>query len=119
MFQALINMQSIDVASEMVEYYSRFPPIMNGKKLIVQFSTHQELVTEQENQACQRAIRAAAEQTQILLNDADSFNHRTARILIENCISNITLPILFKVSLLLILSLYCICFSQIISFTGF
>jgi len=90
-------MQSIDVASEMVDYYSRFPPIMNGKKLIVQFSTHQELVTEQENQACQRAIRAAAEQTQILLNDADSFNHRTARILIENCISNITLPILFKV----------------------
>lgn len=99
--QALLEMEDVTLAARMVHYYSEHPPQVKGRSLIIQFSNHKELKTEQPNVAAQNALQAA---NNLAVSAANDDSKSVLRVIVENVLYPITVHDLHKVSLLFLLS---------------
>ncbi|KAL7054078.1 hypothetical protein AAHC03_026573 [Spirometra sp. Aus1] len=83
--QALIEMELLERAIEMVNYFQEYPALLHGKQLILQFSKHEHLELKAENAAVEHAINNAnAIAQQDLSGSASGMPNTVLRILIDN-----------------------------------
>ncbi|VDL85557.1 unnamed protein product [Schistocephalus solidus] len=83
--QALIEMELLERAIEMVNYFQEYPALLHGKQLILQFSKHEHLELKAENPAVEHAINNAnAIAQQDLSGAASGMPNTVLRILIDN-----------------------------------
>eukprot|EP00108_Taenia_solium_P005576 TsM_000484400 transcript=TsM_000484400 gene=TsM_000484400 len=82
--QALIEMELLESAMDMVEYYQEYPAILHGRQLVLQFSKHPHLELKAENAMVNQAIQRANSVVQQDLSGANQGNPNTVlRIIIE------------------------------------
>ncbi|KAL9665457.1 hypothetical protein QQ045_020877 [Rhodiola kirilowii] len=82
--QALIQMQDITSAISMLEYYSNVQPSVRGRNVYMQFSSHQELTTMEQN-------------TQSRKGDQDAQPNRILLVSIHHMLYPITVEVLHQV----------------------
>ncbi|CUT99076.1 Regulator of differentiation 1 [Echinococcus multilocularis] len=83
--QALIEMELLESAMDMVEYYQEYPAILHGRQLVLQFSKHPHLELKAENAIVNQAIQRANSVVQQDLSGANQGNPNTVlRIIIED-----------------------------------
>ncbi len=98
--QALIEMDLLESAIEMVAYYQQYPAVLHGRQLVLQFSKHPHLELKAENAAVDQAIQTANSVVQQDLSGANQGTPNTVlRIVIENIMEQqINHIIIYKVT---------------------
>uniref|UniRef100_A0A5K3EUY2 RRM domain-containing protein n=1 Tax=Mesocestoides corti TaxID=53468 RepID=A0A5K3EUY2_MESCO len=83
--QALIEMELLENAIDMIAYYQQYPAILHGCQLVLQFSKHPHLELKAENPSINHAIQRANSIVQQDLSGAIQGTPNTVlRIVIEN-----------------------------------
>ncbi|KAF6768423.1 hypothetical protein AHF37_05808 [Paragonimus kellicotti] len=97
--QSLIEMEVLEDAIELVSYYEKYPVLLHGKNIILQFSTHTYLELTSENSLVDNAVKNANRIVQQDLSGAQSGNPNSVlRIVIENIMGQqINHVILYKI----------------------
>lgn len=100
--QALIEMETLDSAVTMVNYYKQYPAGLHGRQLVLQYSKHAHLELKAENTMVTQAITRA---NQVVQQDLPGVNTGTPntvlRILIEDIMDQqINHIIIYKVMLI-------------------
>nr|CAH8845652.1 unnamed protein product [Trichobilharzia regenti] len=97
--QALIEMNVLEEAAQLVTHYLKYPVTLHGKHLIFQFSTHSHLELVSENDAVVNAIKNANRVVQQDLPGAQSGVPNTViRVIIDNIMGQqINHVILYKI----------------------
>ena len=82
--QALIEMELLESAIDMVAYYQQYPAILHGRQLVLQFSKHPHLELKAENALMSQAIQRANSVVQQDLSGVNQGNPNTVlRIVID------------------------------------
>ncbi|KAF7253043.1 hypothetical protein EG68_08322 [Paragonimus skrjabini miyazakii] len=102
--QSLIEMEVLEDAIELVSYYEKYPVLLHGKNIILQFSTHTYLELTSENSLVDNAVKNANRIVQQDLSGAQSGNPNSVlRVVIENIMGQqINHVILYKILRVLI-----------------
>ncbi|CAL8089210.1 unnamed protein product [Calicophoron daubneyi] len=97
--QALIEMNELEDAMQLIAHYSKYPVSVHGKNIILQFSTHSHLELTSENNAVENAVKNANRIVQQDLSGAQSGNPNSVlRIVIDNIMGQqINHIILYKI----------------------
>ncbi|KAF8563765.1 hypothetical protein P879_10363 [Paragonimus westermani] len=97
--QSLIEMEVLEDAIELVSYYEKYPVLLHGKNIILQFSTHTYLELTSENSLVDNAVKNANRIVQQDLSGAQSGNPNSVlRVVIENIMGQqINHVILYKI----------------------
>ena len=97
--QALIEMEVLEDAMQLVAYYCKYPVMLHGKNIILQFSTHTHLELTTENNAIDNAVKNANRIVQQDLSGAQAGTPNSVlRIIIDNIMGQqINHIILYKV----------------------
>ena len=98
--QALIEMEILESAIEMVAYYQQYPAILHGRQLVLQFSKHPHLELKAENALVSQAIQRANSVVQQDLSGVNQGTPNTVlRIIIDDIMDQqINHIIIYKVS---------------------
>ncbi|CAL8089207.1 unnamed protein product [Calicophoron daubneyi] len=83
--QALIEMNELEDAMQLIAHYSKYPVSVHGKNVILRFSTHSHLELTSENNAVENAVKNANRIVQQDLSGTQSGNPNSVlRIVIDN-----------------------------------
>ncbi|TGZ66733.1 hypothetical protein CRM22_005171 [Opisthorchis felineus] len=97
--QALIEMEVLEDAMQLVTYYCKYPVMLHGKNIILQFSTHTHLELTTENNAIENAVKNANRIVQQDLSGVQAgAPNSVLRIVIDNIMGQqINHVILYKI----------------------
>ncbi|PAA55244.1 hypothetical protein BOX15_Mlig010779g1 [Macrostomum lignano] len=92
--QALLEMKTQETATKMVDYYAQHPVTIRGRTVIIQYSNHAELKTEQPNAAAENALSSANGLVSTYQQDEPP---SVLRVIVENLMAPVTIEVLHKI----------------------
>uniref|UniRef100_A0A1I8FSU4 Polypyrimidine tract binding protein 3 n=1 Tax=Macrostomum lignano TaxID=282301 RepID=A0A1I8FSU4_9PLAT len=91
---ALLEMKTQETATKMVDYYAQHPVTIRGRTVIIQYSNHAELKTEQPNAAAENALSSANGLVSTYQQDEPP---SVLRVIVENLMAPVTIEVLHKI----------------------